>query len=137
MSSQVIREMTHDPLVKERIYLPRDVSDNQVEWYFRNCVGTIFPSLYEGWGLPVAESLARGRICLASNASSIPEISELPEFFDPHNPVGLSKLIMRTLHDTEWREEVEDRIQSKFRVTRWNDTAKEVLNTLEMAFDWP
>ena len=102
-----------------------------MDWYFEHCIATIFPSLYEGWGLPVAESLARGRLCLASNASSIPEISELPLFFDPQDVIRLSKLIVRVTEDHEWRASEEEKIRTHFKPTTWAETAEQILEAAE------
>jgi glycosyltransferase involved in cell wall biosynthesis len=131
MCTQLIHEITHDPLTKERIILLKDVGDGRLEWYYDHCLATIFPSLYEGWGLPVAESLARGRLCLASNASSIPEISELAILFDPQDVVSLSELVMRTSEDSKWRASEEEKIRTQFKPTTWMETAEQVLAATE------
>ena len=131
MCTQLIHEITHDPLTKTRILLLTNVGDGQLEWYYDHCIATIFPSLYEGWGLPVAESLARGRLCLASNASSIPEISELAVLFDAQDVVNLSKLVMQTKEDSEWRASEEKRIRSLFKPTTWMETAAQILRATE------
>jgi glycosyltransferase involved in cell wall biosynthesis len=131
MSKQLIHEITHDPLTKERITLLENIGDEQLEWYFDHCIATIFPSMSEGWGLPVAESLARGRLCLASNASSIPEISEMPLFFDPQDAAGLSELVIRVTEDREWRASEEEKVRTQFKPTTWAETAKQILEATE------
>ena len=131
MCNQIIHEMTHDPLVQNRIFLLSEISDQQLEWYYQHCLATIFPSQYEGWGLPVAESLARGRMCLASNATSIPEISDLAIIFDPQDVVSLCDLILRTSGDSEWRASEEEKIRAQFKPTSWRATAEHVLVATE------
>jgi glycosyltransferase involved in cell wall biosynthesis len=131
MCKQLIHEITYDPLTKERITLLENIGDEQLEWYFDHCIATIFPSLYEGWGLPVAESLARGRLCLASNATSIPEISELPQMFDPQDVLGLCNLVMRTTEDHEWRAAKEEKIRTQFKPTSWAETAQQILSAAQ------
>jgi hypothetical protein len=131
MCTQLIHEITHDPLTKERIILLKDVGDGELEWYFDHCIATIFPSLYEGWGLPVAESLARGRLCLASNATSIPEISLLPQMFDPQDVIGLCELVMHATKDSAWRAVEEEKIRTHFKPTSWIETAKHILAATE------
>jgi len=131
MCNQIIHEMTHDPLVQNRIFLLSEISDQQLEWYYDHCLATIFPSLYEGWGLPVAESLARGRMCLASNATSIPEISDLPLFFDPQDINGLSNLILRTIKSPRRKNHIEDDIRKRFKTTPWKATAAQVIEAIE------
>ena len=62
------------------------VSDAQLRALYRHCRFTIYPSLYEGWGLPVTESLAAGRLCVTSNFSSMPEAGgRWAAFIDPYD----------------------------------------------------
>jgi len=76
----------------------------------------------------VAESLGHGRMCLASNATSIPEISrDLPEFFDPYDVHGLVALVERVLDDPAWVRDREAMIRETFRPTAWHETAAQVL----------
>ncbi|MFN7811372.1 MAG: glycosyltransferase family 4 protein, partial [Planctomycetia bacterium] len=101
--ADLLHEMRHDRMVNGRIHLLSDVPDSELAWYYAACTATIYPSRYEGWGLPVAESLGRGKLCLASNATSIPEIDgDLPVFFDPHDPGALAGLVRRALDEPAW-----------------------------------
>lgn len=126
--SDLLREIGHDRLVNGRIHFLRGVEDAELAWYYRHCAATIYPSRYEGWGLPVAESLGHGRLCLASSATSIPEISpDLPAFFDPLDTHGLVALVERTLRDPDWVRERETEIRARFRPTPWTHTAGQVL----------
>jgi hypothetical protein len=52
-----------------------DVDDAALDWLYAHCSSTVYPSLHEGWGLPVAESLRHGKLCLAADTSSVPEIA--------------------------------------------------------------
>lgn len=131
MCDQLIYEMTHDPLVKERIKLLHGIEDQEMARYYDECTATIFPSLYEGWGLPVAESLANCKLCLASKLTSIPEISEeLPIFFDPFNRDELLELIQKCLNDPKWRKSQEQIIAHEYVPTTWRTTASQALNAI-------
>jgi glycosyltransferase involved in cell wall biosynthesis len=69
-----------------RIRILSDVSDEELACLYAMCRFTIFPSFVEGWGLPVQESIAFGRPCLASSATSIPEAGlDLATYFDAYN----------------------------------------------------
>ena len=69
-----------------KIMLVRGLSDAELQQAYRSCLFTVFPSLCEGWGLPIAESLAHGKFCVASNRTSIPEVGgNLIDYFDPSN----------------------------------------------------
>ncbi|MFM1904995.1 MAG: hypothetical protein RLZZ440_2895 [Planctomycetota bacterium] len=126
--TDLLREIRQDRAVNGRIHFLHGIEDAELAWYYRHCAATIYPSRYEGWGLPVAESLCHGRLCLASNATSIPEISaDLPAFFDPLDVHGLVALVERTLHDPAWVREREAEIRRRFEPTPWTNTASQVL----------
>lgn len=132
--TDLLREIRQDRRVNGRIHFLHGVEDAELAWYYRHCAATIYPSRYEGWGLPVAESLGHGRLCLASNATSIPEISsELPAFFDPLDVHGLVALVSRTLHDPDWVRQKETEIRARFKPTPWTYTAGQVLAAAEAA----
>ena len=62
------------------------LTDADLKVLYEGCLFTLFPSFYEGWGLPVTESLAFGKPCIASNRSSIPEAGgKLARYIDPNN----------------------------------------------------
>jgi glycosyltransferase involved in cell wall biosynthesis len=132
--TDLLREIRQDRTVNGRIHMLSGVEDAELAWYYRHCAATIYPSRYEGWGLPVAESLGHGRLCLASRATSIPEISrDLPEFFDPLDTHGLVALVERTLRDSDWVRSREAEICSRFVATPWTHTARQVLAAVEAA----
>jgi len=68
----------------------------------------VFPSLYEGYGLPVAEALACGAPVLASNASSLPEILGPEALFDPTAPETIAAALERGLTDAGLRQRLLD-----------------------------
>lgn len=126
--AQLLHEIRHDPLINQRIYLLDQINDRHLSWYFDHCLATIFPSFAEGWGLPVAESLARGKLCLASRSSSIPEISEYSILFDPLDPTSLADLIQQTQADEKARKEKEAMIANGYAITEWSHTSRQILD---------
>lgn len=63
----------HDAETKDIIVFKSGVSDTELKWLYQNCLFTVYPSIYEGWGLPVRESLAYGKYCITTKRSSLPE----------------------------------------------------------------
>src|SRR5581483_981388 len=67
-----------------KIVIMPGLSDAALRQAYRACLFTVFPSLSEGWGLPIAESLTEGKLCVASNHTSIPEVGGgFVDYFDP------------------------------------------------------
>jgi glycosyltransferase involved in cell wall biosynthesis len=67
--------MSKDPLVKDKFVFLFDTSDEELSWIYDRALFSVLPSMYEGWGIPIAESIARGVPCLAGNTSSMPEVA--------------------------------------------------------------
>lgn len=96
-------------------------SDTLMAHLYQNCLFTVFPSFYEGWGLPVTESLACGKACLISDRSSLPEAGGgLAEAFDPDNGTDLLARITCWLDDPLALKEQEDAIRASFRPVPWS-----------------
>lgn len=130
-ASTLWNEVQGDSIVSDRILWHRDVTDAQLATILDESVATLYPSRYEGWGLPVAESLARGRICLAARAASLPEICPgVTPLFDPDDPKELALLVERLLDDEEWTRELYERIRTKFRTTSWRESAMQILSAV-------
>lgn len=92
---------------------------------------TLFPSLYEGWGLPVSESLSFGKVCIASNATSVPEAGgEFCLYHDPGSVTEATALYRRVIAEPGLIETLEARIRAEYRPTAWSTTAQAVLDAL-------
>lgn len=72
------------------------VSDPELRWLFQNCFGFVYPSLFEGFGMPVLEALGLGAPVLCSNTSSLPEAAgEAALYFDPLDPESIADTMAR------------------------------------------
>jgi glycosyltransferase involved in cell wall biosynthesis len=118
--------MHNDPETKDKIVFFHDLSDNELVWLYENCLFTMYPSVYEGWGLPVAESLQHGKVCLSSAAAAMPEVAgDLIDYFNPYDSGECLELVAGYLDRTRLGE-AERRIRSGYRPTRWEDTFEQV-----------
>ena len=128
LGEDLIDQMTNDPLVKGLILLrPDGVPDEELVWYYDNCLFTLFPTHYEGWGLPVAESLGRGKLCIASDTSSVPEIGrDLVDYFEPTNIDECYGLAIHAITDAAYRRRREQEIREKYVPRKWADAASRI-----------
>lgn len=110
-----------------------NISDEELGWLYENCLFTVYPSMYEGWGLPVAESLFYGKFCISSSESSMPEVAgSLAEYVSPYDAVGLMKLMMKYSHDTTSLRKREDKIQHEYVPVTWNKCAEHIIGQLDV-----
>jgi glycosyltransferase involved in cell wall biosynthesis len=107
-------------------------SEEELDRLYRRCQFTMFPSLYEGWGLPVAESLAYGKLCIASNAASVPEVGgDLVDYHSPEDPAACLRLVERAIYDPEYRRSRGREIATRYRPASWADCAASILASCE------
>jgi glycosyltransferase involved in cell wall biosynthesis len=115
-----------------KIILLQSLSDAQLQQAYRSCLFTVFPSLCEGWGLPIAESLAHGKFCVASNRTSIPEVGgSLVDYFDPANEEDALAKIERPLIEPGYLAARETQVQAEYRRRTWADCVHGLMGALE------
>ncbi len=86
------------------------VSDSELQALYSGALCLVFPSFYEGFGLPVLEAMACGAPVLCSESSSLPEVAgDAGVFFDPNNPAEIAERIHEILNDEEKRACLRDR----------------------------
>lgn len=94
----------------------------------------VYPSLYEGFGLPVLEAMACGAIVATSNVSSLPEVGgEAALYFDPQNVTEMAETIYRGLTDTTLRAQLRRKGLEHVRAFTWEQAAKHTLNSYRQA----
>ncbi|MFG6206212.1 glycosyltransferase family 4 protein [Pseudomonas retamae] len=128
----LLSDIQLDPRTKDYIRILNNVSDSDLMYLYRHCMMTAFPSLYEGWGLPVAESLAAGKYCLASNAASIPEVGgELLDYLEPWDVTVWAAELQKYAFDSEALAAKEAAIRREYMPVAWEDTARFVFDSLK------
>ena len=84
----------------------------------------VFPSLYEGFGLPVLEAMACGAPVICAHTSSLPEVAgEAALFFDPCDETALTQALATVLQDADWRDELRTRGLRRAAQFDWQTTA--------------
>jgi glycosyltransferase involved in cell wall biosynthesis len=92
----------------------------------------VFPSLYEGFGLPVLEAMAAGAPVVASRVGAIPEVAgDAALLVDPHRPAELADAIETVLTDAALRARLVERGRARARQFTWETVARETLDVYE------
>lgn len=73
--AQAIEAQARERGLADRVFLPGKISDGERYWLYQHCEGFVFPSLTEGFGLPVIEAMSLGRPVFVSHATSLPEVA--------------------------------------------------------------
>lgn len=124
--------ISSDELLESKVLLIHDASDADLDWLYQHCLFSVYPSLYEGWGLPVTESLSRGKFCVCSNTTSLPEAGgEFADYFDPTDVSDIAKTISKYLIDRTLLAEKEKKIRVEYKLRTWDDYAKDLDAWLE------
>jgi glycosyltransferase involved in cell wall biosynthesis len=116
--------------VGDRVICTGFVPDEDLIVLYQTCRLFLFPSLYEGLGLPVLEALLCGAPVACSNCSSMPEFAgNFAEYFDPRNPESMVAAITESLSRPRDEGRVErERFARSF---RWEETAEAVAAGIE------
>jgi glycosyltransferase involved in cell wall biosynthesis len=120
--------------VGEALILPGWVSSADLEGLYAAASCFAFPSLREGFGLPVLEAMRRGVPVACSNASALPEVAgDAALMFSPHRPDELAAAVTRLLHDRSLAGEFAARGRTRATEFTWRRAAEETLASFERA----
>jgi glycosyltransferase involved in cell wall biosynthesis len=94
----------------------------------------VFPSLYEGFGLPLLEAMASGTAVAAANRSSLPEVGgQAAVYFDPHQAEDMAEAIGGLLRDPDRRRSYEQAGLARAAEFSWRRTAEQTLDAIRQA----
>ncbi|HEY4252084.1 MAG TPA: glycosyltransferase family 1 protein [Roseomonas sp.] len=133
MVGDLMQQIRNSQYLDGKLLLVEDPTDAELSALYAGCRFTFFPSHYEGWGLPVTESLGFGKACLASASSSLPEAGgPFCLYFDPDNTTEATALVRRAIEEPALVTDLEARIDAEFRPVSWAETAGALLRHLDM-----
>jgi glycosyltransferase involved in cell wall biosynthesis len=110
-----------------RVTITGTISDDDKAWYYKNCSAFLFPSIAEGFGLPVIEAMYFGKPVFLSKYTSLPEIGgDAAFYFNSFDPIDMRETFIKGIEAYEqenWKEKIMMHA-SKF---NWDNTAKQYL----------
>jgi glycosyltransferase involved in cell wall biosynthesis len=136
LTADLMQQLENCDWLDGRIRFVPSPSDAALAALYRGCLFTVFPSLYEGWGLPVTESLSFGKTVAASNRASIPEAGgAFCSYYDPEDVHEAYAVIRGLIEQPERVAAMEAKIAKQYRPATWEDTAAAILHALTPARD--
>lgn len=123
---------TLQQIVERNIIYAGRISDSEVKALYTHALAYIFPSLYEGFGIPPLEAMHCGCPVIASNRTSIPEVcGDAALYFDPTSTENLQLEVERILLDEKLREGLIYNGHQRAQLFRWDTTAKRIASTIK------
>ena len=127
-ASEVRRAAAHSP-VGDRVHFAGFVSDADLLQLYGACDLFVFPSFYEGFGLPILEAMACGRAVLCSNTTAMPEVAASAGLlFDPHSTREMVRAMLDVLLDSQLRTRLERLGQQRAAAFSWRRSAQRTLD---------
>lgn len=140
MSGWHVEELFRDIALNPKLQFPdgshvvkilNNVSDENLRWLYKNALFSVFPSFYEGWGLPVAESLIHGTPVIASDRGSLLEASQgFAKHLNPYDAVSWTNEMLDLIQEPQRLAAAQVQAQNYVR-RDWGTFADQVIAKLE------
>ncbi len=120
--------------LKDRVIFFGPAEEDDLALLYNAAWAFVFPSLYEGFGMPPLEAMACGTPVLASSPPALQEgLGDAALYFDPHQPQALSDIIVRLAEDAELTGSLRSAGLQRAQRFRWEDTARRTLEVYRKA----
>jgi glycosyltransferase involved in cell wall biosynthesis len=127
--SPEVRRAIQKQGLSERVLVTGFVSDAELADLYHGADLFVFPSFYEGYGLPVIEAMACGRAVVCSDTSSLPEVADAAALLvNPHATVEVARAMRDVLADPELRQRLERLSLQRAAFFNWTETARKTLD---------
>ena len=111
-------------------YVPAD--DKKLQSLYRNALAFVFPSIYEGFGMPILEAFSCGCPVILSDASCLPEVGgDAAVYFNPKDVVSMRNAVERVVSDEKLRNQMRERGYKQLEKFSWRKCAEETKKVYE------
>jgi glycosyltransferase involved in cell wall biosynthesis len=125
MVGDLMRDLRRDPRIAGTIEIFTDAGDAKVAALYQNAAFCLYPSRYEGYGLPVVEGFRHGKAVLASTGGAVPEVvGDFSPCLDPDDGDAWQRMLGIWIEDPTARAVYEARIRTSFSHPDWNEAGR-------------
>jgi glycosyltransferase involved in cell wall biosynthesis len=122
--------------LKATVHLPGYVSDDELPWWYNAADALVYPSVFEGWGIPVSEAMACGKPAIVSDVSSLPEaVGDTGLRLPPHDVAAWTEGLAGCISDNTWRGEQGELARMRAGRFTWLRTAEQTVNSYRRALN--
>lgn len=127
LNDDVHQMLRDNAKLQDMVHILHGVPDDKLAMLYEHCLFALYPSFYEGWGLPVSEALSYGKVPAISAVSSLPEAGgRFARYFDPYDASSIAATV-NTLLDAKFRHAAEATIRDSYEPRTWQQIAQDLL----------
>jgi glycosyltransferase involved in cell wall biosynthesis len=124
--------------IADQVIMTGYVSDDELIWLYRNCYANLYPSLFEGFGLPILEGMQFGAPTLTSNTTSLPEVAgDAALLLAPEDVEGWAQAMLELAGNRLKRDQLHAAARDQAGRFDWKRSAKTLLHLYEEALASP
>ena len=129
---EALMSQARDLGIDDAVLLTGFVPDSTLSLLYQSAALFVFPSIYEGFGLPIAEAVLSGTLAIASDSSSMVELVTDPALqFDPNDPADIARCIADTLDSPEADRRRRRPVRPRHRQFRWERVADRTIEAID------
>lgn len=118
------------------IFFKGYVETNLLKNYYSNAIGFVFPSVYEGFGMPLLEAMAYNTPIVCSKTGALPEIAEdAAIFFDPFSPTDIAEKMYAIIKSEDLREQLIRNGNQRLKNFTWRTTSRLTYNVINNLYN--
>ncbi|MBA7685159.1 N-acetylgalactosamine-N,N'-diacetylbacillosaminyl-diphospho-undecaprenol 4-alpha-N-acetylgalactosaminyltransferase [subsurface metagenome] len=133
-AQSVLMSLVKELSLEKRIIFTGWVTNEDLSWLYSQAELFVFPSLFEGFGIPVLEAMAHGAPVVSSNVASLPEVvGDAALLVDPYSVDEIAEAMYRVLTDKNLRKDLIEKGSERVHHFSWEKTARETLSAYKKA----
>jgi glycosyltransferase involved in cell wall biosynthesis len=135
LNQEVYTRIEQSPALKQKVVFLSRISDADLAMLYRECLFTIYPSLYEGWGLPVTEALCHGKAVITCDNSSLPQAGgAFAIFVETGSSEKLAHAVESLCFEDMALLRAQEHIERDFEPRSWSEIGADILALSGSAF---